>query len=196
MSARLRFSYAMAVTARRSCCCTAIRGPRAPGIASPRAAWWTGSPPSARIYAATADPPARRRRLTTPHSKRAVSGDLTRLMRRLGHDRFGLVGHDRGSYVALRLTLDNPDLVSRLALVDCIPISEHLARADARFAARWWHWFFFAQPEIPERVINADPDSWYRRDPSAVAPRRPGGAPRQPAGHLGRLGPGRTRARH
>ena len=104
----------------------------------------------------------------TAHSKRAVSGDLTRLMRRLGYDRFGLAGHDRGSYVALRLALDHPDLVSASALLDCIPISEHLARADARFATRWWHWFFFAQPEIPERVINADPDSWYRGDPTAM----------------------------
>ena len=55
-----------------------------------------------------------------------------------------------------------------IALLDCIPISEHLARADARFATQWWHWFFFAQPEIPERVINADPDSWYRGDPAAM----------------------------
>jgi haloacetate dehalogenase len=102
------------------------------------------------------------------HSKRAVAGDLARLMQRLGHGRFGLAGHDRGSYVALRLALDHPDLVSALALLDCIPISEHLARADARFATRWWHWFFFAQPEIPERVINADPDSWYSGDPTAM----------------------------
>jgi haloacetate dehalogenase len=104
----------------------------------------------------------------TAHSKRTVSGDLTRLMRQLGHERFGLAGHDRGSYVALRLALDHPALVWSLALLDCIPISEHLVRADARFATRWWHWFFFAQPEIPERVINADPDSWYRADPAAM----------------------------
>lgn len=29
----------------------------------------------------------------------------------------------------------------------------------------WWHWLFFARPDIPERVITADPDSWYRGDP-------------------------------
>jgi len=39
------------------------------------------------------------------------------------------------------------------------PISEHLARITTAFATRWWHWFFFAQPEIPERVISADPDA-------------------------------------
>ena len=89
---------------------------------------------------------------------------MVTVMDRLGHERFGLVGHDRGSYVALRLALDHPAAVSRLAVIDCLPISEHLRRADARFATRWWHWFFYAQPEIPERVINADPEAWYRAD--------------------------------
>jgi hypothetical protein len=36
-------------------------------------------------------------------------------------------------------------------------ISEHLRRADARLATTFWHWFFFAKPDTPERVINADP---------------------------------------
>lgn len=102
------------------------------------------------------------------HSKRAVAGDLAELMTRLGHERFLVVGHDRGSYVALRLALDHPDRVGRAVLMDCLPISEHLRRVDDRFATAWWHWFFFAQPDIPERVINADPDSWYHGDPSAM----------------------------
>lgn len=34
-----------------------------------------------------------------PYSKRAMAGVCLALMRRLGHDRFGVVGHDRGSYV-------------------------------------------------------------------------------------------------
>lgn len=29
------------------------------------------------------------------------------------------------------------------------------------FAKAWWHWFFFAQPDKPERAILADPDAWY-----------------------------------
>ncbi|WP_346622864.1 alpha/beta hydrolase [Blastococcus montanus] len=96
-----------------------------------------------------------------PYSKRAMAGDVVALMRALGHDRFAAVGHDRGSYVALRTALDHPDAVVRLAVLDCIPIVEHLDRADARFATAWWHWFFFAQPEKPERAICADPDAWY-----------------------------------
>jgi haloacetate dehalogenase len=102
---------------------------------------------------------------TTPdhasYSKRAMAGDVVALMRALGHDRFAVVGHDRGSYVALRTALDHPAAVTHLAVLDCIPIVEHLDRADARFAAAWWHWFFFAQPEKPERAIGADPEAWY-----------------------------------
>jgi len=98
------------------------------------------------------------------HSKRAVANDMARLMSRLGHEKFIAVGHDRGSYVALRLALDHEARVQGLVVLDGLPISEHLRRADARFATEWWHWFFFAQPEIPERVINADPDAWYVGD--------------------------------
>jgi haloacetate dehalogenase len=104
----------------------------------------------------------------TAHCKRAVAGDVVSVARALGHHRFALAGHDRGSYVALRLALDHPEAVSRLALLDCLPISEHLSRITPEFATRWWHWFFFAQPDIPERVINADPDTWYRGDPEAM----------------------------
>jgi haloacetate dehalogenase len=102
------------------------------------------------------------------HSKRAVASDMVAVMRLLGHDRFALVGHDRGSYVALRLVLDHPGAVSRVALIDCLPISEHLSRITPEFATRWWHWFFFAQPGVPERVINADPDRWYAGDPETM----------------------------
>jgi haloacetate dehalogenase len=54
----------------------------------------------------------------------------------VGHDLFDLVGHDRGSYYALRLALDRPKVVRKLALLDCLPICEHIDRADARFATR------------------------------------------------------------
>lgn len=30
------------------------------------------------------------------------------------------------------------------------------------------HWFFFAQPDLPERVITADPDAWYAGDPAVM----------------------------
>jgi haloacetate dehalogenase len=103
-----------------------------------------------------------------PASKRAMARDVIEVIDSLGFDRFDLAGHDRGSYVAFRAAMDHPDRVRRLALLDCIPISEHLRRVDARFATAWWHWFFFAQPGTPERVILADPDAWYEGDPAVM----------------------------
>jgi haloacetate dehalogenase len=120
--------------------------------------------PDLRGYGRTSKPP------TTgdhaPYSKRAMAGDVVALMRALGHGRFAVVGHDRGSYVAMRTAMDHPELVSHLAVLDSIPIAEALGRMDARFATAWWHWFFFAQPEKPERAIAADPAAWY----GALAP--------------------------
>jgi pimeloyl-ACP methyl ester carboxylesterase len=90
-----------------------------------------------------------------------MNGSMVRLMDALGHATFAVAGHDRGSYVALRLALDHPGVASRLVVMDGVPISEALARCDAKFARDWYHWFFFAQPDKPERPITADPDAWY-----------------------------------
>ena len=99
-----------------------------------------------------------------PHAKTASARHLRAAVQAIGVKRFAVVGHDRGSYVAFRLALDHPDAVTQVALLDCIPIVEHLERCDARFAAAWWHWFFFAQPAKPERAIGADPLAWYAFD--------------------------------
>jgi haloacetate dehalogenase len=102
---------------------------------------------------------------TTPHadfSKRAMARDVRAVMRRLGHDRFAAAGHDRGCQVALRLALDAPEAITRVALMDGIPFVEALERCDAKFAASWWHWFFLAQTQKPaEELISRDPDAWY-----------------------------------
>jgi haloacetate dehalogenase len=96
-------------------------------------------------------------------SKRAMARDVVQLMSHLGHDRFAVVGHDRGSLVAFRTAMDHPDLVSHLVVMDGLPVIEHLERTDATFARAWWHWWFLAQTDKPaERVICADPDAWYR----------------------------------
>ena len=115
--------------------------------------------PDLRGYGQSTKPPTTEDH--SPYSKRAMAGDVLSLMRHLGHQRFAVVGHDRGSYVATRLALDAPQAVTRLVVLDSVPIAEALDRADARFATAWWHWFFFAQPDKPERAILADPDAWY-----------------------------------
>jgi haloacetate dehalogenase len=89
-------------------------------------------------------------------------------MQHLGFSRFALVGHDRGAYTAFRLAMDHPDAVTRIAILDAIPILEALERCNERFATAWWHWFFFAQPSKPEQAILADPDAWYGGSPQAM----------------------------
>ena len=71
--------------------------------------------------------------------------------------------------MALRTALDHPAAVTALAVLDAVPIGEALARCDARFAASWWHWFFFGQTaKRAERVISADPDAWYQAGPEQM----------------------------
>ncbi|WP_345278017.1 alpha/beta hydrolase [Streptomyces gulbargensis] len=117
--------------------------------------------PDLRGYGGSEKPPTDERH--RPYSKRAMAADCVAVMRRLGHERFAVVGHDRGAYVATRLALDHPRAVAALSVLDAVPIGEALRRCDAEFAARWWHWFFLGQTAKPaERVINADPDAWYK----------------------------------
>lgn len=99
---------------------------------------------------------------TTPDhrsgSKRAMAATLVQLMRRLGHERFAVIGHDRGGRVAYRMALDHPDRVDRLAVLDVVPIVDALERADARLALGYWPWSLLAQPEpLPERLLAAAP---------------------------------------
>ena len=97
------------------------------------------------------------------HSKRAMAADLATLMRSLGHERFAVVGHDRGGRVAHRLALDHPERVARLAVIDIAPTLDMYEATDMRFASWYYHWFFLIQPApLPERMIGGDPAFYLR----------------------------------
>jgi haloacetate dehalogenase len=64
--------------------------------------------------------------------------------------------------------MDHPGAITHLGILDAVPIIEALERCTEIFAKAWWHWFFFAQPEKPERAILADPDRWYRAAPKLM----------------------------
>ena len=100
-----------------------------------------------------------------------MAADVVGLMRALGHERFAVVGHDRGAMVAFRAALDHPERVERLVVMDSVPLVEALERADWRFARDWWHWWFLGQTaeaggsasSAPIRTAGTrptDPRSW------------------------------------
>lgn len=93
------------------------------------------------------------------YSKRAMSQDLVDVMTKLGYEEFYLVGHDRGARVAHRLTLDYPDKVKKLVLLDIAPTYEMYTQTEQAFAKAYYHWFFLIQPyPFPETLINDNSD--------------------------------------
>ena len=98
------------------------------------------------------------------YSKRAMAADQVGLMRRLGFETFALVGHDRGARVAHRLCLDQPEVVSRVALLDIVPTRHVFSHVDRALSQAYYHWFFLSQPaDLPEHLIGSDPGYWVRR---------------------------------
>ncbi|MBL8328117.1 MAG: alpha/beta hydrolase [Rubrivivax sp.] len=89
------------------------------------------------------------------YSKRAMAKDLVDLMSALGHERFHLVGHDRGGRVAHRLARDHGARVHTLAVLDISPTLTMFERTDMAFAKAYYHWFLMLQPApLPERMLQ------------------------------------------
>ncbi|MFC9664692.1 alpha/beta fold hydrolase [Nocardia sp. NPDC127606] len=98
------------------------------------------------------------------YSKRAMAADQVGLMTALGHDRFAIIGHDRGARVTHRLCLDHPERVDRAAVLDIAPTRHVFANVDRAMATVYDHWFFLAEePDLPEVLIGGAPEYFLRR---------------------------------
>ncbi|TDD82691.1 alpha/beta fold hydrolase [Actinomadura rubrisoli] len=105
----------------------------------------SGTPPSAPDHA--------------PYSMRAIAREQVEVMNALGHERFGVVGHDRGARCAYRMALDHRHAVDRLVVLDIVPTGEAFRRAGKDFSLGYWIWSFLAAPEpVPEELIARAPD--------------------------------------
>lgn len=89
------------------------------------------------------------------YTKRAMAADVISVMEQLGHAQFALVGHDRGARVGLRLALDHPGRLSKLALLDIAPLSEEFGDADLQRVGRAK--FLSSDEPKPENLIGLDP---------------------------------------
>ncbi len=88
------------------------------------------------------------------YTKRAMASDVVKVMEDLGAIQFALVGHDRGARVGLRLALDHPGRVRKLALLDIAPIEEALGDGDLARVGRA-KFMSFESPR-PENLIAQD----------------------------------------
>lgn len=93
------------------------------------------------------------------YSMRALAGDQVATMRLLGHDRFDVVGHDRGARCAYRMALDHPGVVEQIAVLDIVPTGHAFDNAHKDFTLGYWVWSFLAAPApVPEELIGHAPD--------------------------------------
>ena len=123
-------------------------------IAPRLAADFTVVVPDLRGYGDSGKPPGDAEHLT--YSKRVMAQDQVEVMQQLGFDAFRLVGHDRGARVSHRLTLDHPQRVVKLAVLDIIPTRQMFRLVNQEMATNTYHWFFLIQPyDFPERVIGS-----------------------------------------
>ncbi|MFC8830516.1 alpha/beta fold hydrolase [Streptomyces sp. NPDC057137] len=131
--------------------------------------------PDLRGYGAS-DKPAAVEGVT--YAKRTMAADTVALARALGHDRFALVGHDRGALVAIRAALDHPEVITHLASLDVLPTLDTWDVMHGTGAAVGFHLYLMAQPPgLPERMISASADAFFghfldiwTRDPRAIPP--------------------------
>lgn len=95
------------------------------------------------------------------YSKRAMAMDQIEVMRALGFNRFAVVGHDRGARVTWRLAVEHPDVVSKAAVLDIVPLPYSMVTRE--FATAYFHWFFLIQPApLPETLIGNNAEFYLR----------------------------------
>jgi pimeloyl-ACP methyl ester carboxylesterase len=129
--------------------------------------------PDLRGYGASDKPAADDRSV---YAKRTMAADVVKLAAALGHERFALVGHDRGALVAFRAALDHPETSTHLGILDVVPTLDMWNVLHGVPAAVGYHLFLMAQPPgLPETMIAASADAFFgsfldawANDPAAI----------------------------
>lgn len=97
------------------------------------------------------------------YSKREMSKDSVEVMEKLGFREFMVAGHDRGGRVAHRMSLDYPEKVQKVCVMDIAPTHTMYMNTDKNFATGYYHWFFLIQPDnLPETLIANNAEYYLR----------------------------------
>lgn len=95
----------------------------------------------------------------TAYGLDAMTADAAALMDHLGHDRFLVVGHDKGAPTARRLAADLPERVAGMVQIDSTPQGVGPERRDP--SGRQWYFDFFRQRNVAEQIVNAVPELFF-----------------------------------
>jgi haloacetate dehalogenase len=96
------------------------------------------------------------------YSSGVLAADMFEVMDSLGARQFFLAGHDRGARVAHRMSLDQPDRIMKVAILDVLPAYHFWTNLNVKSALGSWHWMFLAQPEpLPDTLISAVSADWF-----------------------------------
>lgn len=90
--------------------------------------------------------------------------DIVDLQLHLGVAGIRLCGHDWGGSLAWSLAARRPDLIERLAVLNC-PHPDALFRqllTNPRQTLRSWYMFFFQLPWLPEQILLQNTKKWLR----------------------------------
>jgi len=115
--------------------------------------------PDMRGYNLSEKPPG-----VAPYGIAHLTADVAALIAHLGETSAAVVGHDWGGAVAWHLASTRPEVVERLAVLNC-PHPAALARdlRKPRQLLRSWYVFAFQVPWLPERLFRAGDHALLRR---------------------------------
>lgn len=93
-----------------------------------------------------------------------LARDLVELMRSLGHDRFGVVGHDVGMWIGYAMAADHPDSVDRLAVAEAV--IPGLSPSPPLFGSReannrLWHFAFNRLTALNEELVQGREQQYF-----------------------------------
>jgi len=88
------------------------------------------------------------------YSKRPMALDGVEVMQHFGHERFRMVGHDRGGRVGRRMALDHPDRIVKLAVLDIVPAHWLYSHVTLEFVNAYPHWFTYLRPGAEDELYE------------------------------------------
>jgi pimeloyl-ACP methyl ester carboxylesterase len=99
------------------------------------------------------------------YDKRTLASDVHQLLKGLGHEKIGLVGHDWGGTVAYYLAYDHPELVERLLILESTPgIAREGDQISLQGIRRLWHMFFHGgNPDMAELLVRGNEELYLSR---------------------------------